>query len=54
MLTFGWVSNQIQSNWADWSWWKSTGDDTDAQQFYDHTADKAYTQHLTWFCYQIY
>lgn len=48
-LVFGWVSPQIQGNWANWSSWKDYGDEEDAKIFYRLTSDEAYEQGLTWF-----
>lgn len=53
MLIFGWVSEQIQSNWAAWSNWKETGTQEDADRFYEKTKDGAVKQGLSWFCYEI-
>jgi hypothetical protein len=52
-LIFGWVSDQIQSNYANWSSWKSTGNSDDANKFYQDTWEKANSEGLTWFCYPV-
>lgn len=48
-LIFGWVSPQVQCNWANWSTWKQYGNQEDANEFYKLTQDDAYEQGLTWF-----
>lgn len=52
-LIFGWVSDQIQSNYAAWSNWKSTGNQSEADAFYEETSNIAQREGLTWFCYSI-
>lgn len=52
MLIYGWVSEQIQSNWANWSSWKETGSQEDADLFWKNTVEQAESQGLTWFCYE--
>lgn len=49
-LVFGWVSANIQQNFAAWSTWKSQGDETDANVFFEQTRDEAEKQGLEWFC----
>jgi hypothetical protein len=52
MLVYGWVSAQIQNNWAAWSSWKEKGDKESSEKFYKETVDEAEDQGLTWFCYE--
>lgn len=49
-LIYGWVSPQIQSNFAAWSTWSERGDEESAKKFYEETVAKALSHNLTWFC----
>lgn len=53
MLQFGWVSEQIQANFAAWSTWKATGTQADADKFYWDSCDEAEQQGLSWFCVEL-
>jgi hypothetical protein len=52
IMVFGWVDEQVTANYAAWSSWKSEGSEADADKFFQETAEGAYSQNLTWFCYE--
>lgn len=51
-LVFGWVAENVKSNWANWSNWKSFGTYEDSAEFWKNTVETASLQRLTWFCYE--
>ncbi len=52
-VIFGWVSSEeIKSDWAEHSKWKSTGSLSDADKFFWKTVQEASAQGLKWFCFE--
>lgn len=49
-FVFGWVAENINSNYAAWSTWQSSGNWSDAEQFFNETSDDVQSQGLTYFC----